>query len=341
MGGRSPPNVTWAAQYYPPTSLRVTPTWRDVAVTHKCCVTAGTVTTPRGARVVMGSRSWVFTLFGASVLLGGELFSEPLEGDIRYVVWQLEKAPTTEEVHVQGYVEFTKPQRRPAVQRALRNETAHVEPRRGSRDQAREYARKEDTRFDGPWEVGVWIGGRGDRTDLVALLSDLEAGHSLRLISNDHFASFLRYNRGIHLWRLLNVQRRFWKPEVYVFHGPTGTGKTRAAWQIAGEEAYILTPQQAASGVGWWDGYDLHEDVIIDEFYGWLRYSFLLQLLDQYPIRVEFKGGSVEFVARRIFLTSNKRPEDWYDSEKFPYPPLYRRIDHIYQCDDEVFTKTK
>ncbi len=287
----------------------------------------------------MGSRSWCFTLFGDSVLLGGDRFV--LEGDIRYVVWQLEKAPTTGEVHVQGYIEFTKPQRRRAAQRALGDDTAHVEPRQGSRDQAREYARKEETRFDGPWELGEWIGGRGDRTDLTALLSDLEAGNSLRVISNDHFASFLRYNRGIHSWRLLNVQRRRWKPRVVVFHGPTGTGKTEAAWAMAGDDAYVLPPQQAGVGVGWWDGYDLQPNVIIDEFYGWLRYSFLLQLLDRYPLRVEFKGGSVEFVAKLIILTSNKAPEQWYDTNKHPYPPLYRRIDSIFVADPDVFHKTK
>lgn len=73
--------------------------------------------------------------------------------------------------------------------------------------------------------------------------------------------------------------------------------------------------------------------MIIDEFYGWLRYSFLLQLLDRYPIRIEYKGGSVEFTSRRIILTSNKAPQDWYDKDKFPYPPIERRLTKIVWCD--------
>lgn len=298
------------------------------------------ISTLHQAATAMTARSWVFTIFGNLVQSGADLYQDYEAQDVRYIVWQREIAPDTQQAHLQGYVEFTKPKRLRAVKQALGSETAHVEPRRGTRDQARDYARKEETREAGPWERGEWIVGRGERRDLDAIHADLQAGGDLRTISNEYFGQYIRYHRGIQHWRLLNTDRRSWKPEVIVIHGPTGTGKTQAAWLMA-PSAYVLPPQQASSGVGWWCGYDLHADVIIDEFYGWLRYNFMLQLLDRYPLRLETKGGSVECVARRFILTSNKAPEQWYDTDKHPYPPLYRRISSIYFADQDVFYKQK
>ena len=41
-------------------------------------------------------------------------------------------------------------------------EGAHFEPRRGTRDQARDYCRKAETKVDGPWEHGAFGAGGQD-----------------------------------------------------------------------------------------------------------------------------------------------------------------------------------
>lgn len=82
---------------------------------------------------------------------------EPLPEQVRYVVWQLEQAPTSERPHYQGYVEFTKTVRVPQACSLLGlPRSTHFERREGTRDQARDYCRKEDTRLAGPWEAGTW-----------------------------------------------------------------------------------------------------------------------------------------------------------------------------------------
>lgn len=157
-------------------------------------------------------------------------------------------------------------------------------------------------------------------------------------ISNAFFPAFARYHRAISAWRLLNTPRRRDKSTVVVLHGPTGTGKTQAAWCMA-PDAHIFSPDSATSGVGWWDGYTGQPDVIIDDFYGGLRYSFLLQLLDRYPLRVQSKFGSREFLASRVIFTSNKHPSDWYDYDKFgthAWPAFSRRLDRIFDCQPDV-----
>lgn len=289
------------------------------------------------------ARHWVFTVFGEFATEDGLVrFQQKIETHktdtgIRYLIGQVELCPDTDRLHIQGYVEFTRPKRRRAVVAALAD-GCHVEPRQGSRDSARDYARKEETRKFGPIEIGTWITGQGSREDLAALHQSLQAGTSFRDISNEHFGAFIRYSRGITLWRVLNTPRRNWKPQVWVFYGPTGTGKTQAAWSMA-PDAFLLSPQQSSSGTGWWDGYDGHENVIVDEFYGWLRWNFLLQLLDRYPLRVECKGGSHEFVGKRIIFTSNKPPSVWYDPVKIDWSPLKRRIDFLYECLPDVWNR--
>lgn len=71
---------------------------------------------------------------------------------------------------------------------------------------------------------------------------------------------------------------------------------------------------------------------MVDEFYGWFSWDFMLRLCDRYPLSVETKGGAVQFVAKKIIFTSNDHPRDWYKkmTERYGWDantnPLCRRI---------------
>lgn len=98
------------------------------------------------------SRSYCFTSFTPDV--------EPVFSDlVRYAIYQQELAPGTSRRHWQGYVEFHSPCRIPAAQRAIGLPGAHLEPRRGTRDQAREYCRKPESQIEFPVEYGTWESG--------------------------------------------------------------------------------------------------------------------------------------------------------------------------------------
>lgn len=75
--------------------------------------------------------------------------------------------------------------------------------------------------------------------------------------------------------------------------------------------------------------------VIIDEFYSWLRYDFFLRLTDRYPLQVETKGGSVQFVSRIIVVTSNTPPDAWYPSIQ-DRGAFNRRIGAVFPFPDQV-----
>lgn len=92
---------------------------------------------------------------------------------LQYCVWQYEKCPETGRLHIQGYAEFLKPQRVAGARRILGlPQSTHFEARLGTKEDARKYCMKEETRVLGPFERGVWnparTGGERNRLDIAA-----------------------------------------------------------------------------------------------------------------------------------------------------------------------------
>lgn len=118
-------------------------------------------------------------------------------------------------------------------------------------------------------------------------------------------AVFVRFHRGLQAYRTVMVEPRDKniKPRIVILWGASGTGKTRTATEEF-PDAYLLTKPNADGNV-WFDGYDGEDVVIIDEFYGWIKYDLLLRICDRYPLQVPVKGAMVQFKATTIVFTSN------------------------------------
>jgi hypothetical protein len=54
----------------------------------------------------------------------------------------------------------------------------------------------------------------------------------------------------------------------------------------------------------------------MDEFCGDIAINHLLRWLDRYPCIIEIKGSSVVLQAKKIWITSNVDPRNWYLGEK-------------------------
>lgn len=83
---------------------------------------------------------------------------------IRYACCQAERPEGLgSRIHLQGYVEFKRSQRLSEVKSKLGQASMHLEPREGSRSDARQYCisatwkQKSKGRCAGPWETGKWI----------------------------------------------------------------------------------------------------------------------------------------------------------------------------------------
>lgn len=274
----------------------------------------------------MVSRSWCVISFATDDFV---LPVPDSDNGLRYGIAQLEICPRSQREHVQCYLEFSRTVRAAHVKSICQDNSLHVEKKSpdSTRQQARDYCCKEESRKPGAThqEVGVFeSGGAGTRNDLVAVQQALDAGASSAMIAQEFFGQWVRYHRAFDLYRLTIAPQRDHIMDVHVYWGPTKTGKSHRAHHD-NPGAYWLTE---SNGNTWFDGYNGQDVVVLDDFYGWLRWGFLLKLLDRYPMSVPVKSSTLSFVAKKIVFSSNKHPCDWYDyaSGKYSYEALMRRI---------------
>jgi len=120
-----------------------------------------------------------------------------------------------------------------------------------------------------------------------------------------------------------------WEMDVEVIWGSTGTGKSRYCLETY-PDAWWKSKNSGQQQ--FWDGYMGEDTIIIDEFYGWFSWDYLLRLLDRYPFSLDTKHGTIQCSAKKIVLTSNKHPKDWYQRPSYLWDdtnPLKRRIKSI------------
>lgn len=267
------------------------------------------------------SRAWCFTCQGRMEFAEWKGYFEE-DGNVEYMVWQHEKAPTTGQIHAQGYLLFKNPRSFSGVQRFL-FEGTHIEKRKGTHDQARDYCMKSETVVDGPYELGVNPVGQGVRSDLNLVTKLIDEGKKEFEYAQAAPEVFVRNFKGLRQYaNVRKVRTKFEKPDVFYIWGKPGVGKTRSVYDKEGYSNVWTAP----SGK-WFDGYDHHEVVLFDDYYGGIEYSHFLRLLDGYPITVEVKGGFVEWCPKRIYITSNVPLEAQYGD--IDYTALKRRINSV------------
>nr|QKV51040.1 putative replication associated protein [Crucivirus sp.] len=259
------------------------------------------------------------------------------EGHCDYIVFQEEKGSEGTK-HYQGYLEFTKALRFTAIHKMVpKGHHIFVEKRKGTRQQAREYAMKEDTRVNGPWEGGSkpWsdkMGKQGQRKDLDDLAALIKEGKSETQIFDEMPGPFLRYVSNIQKVRLLIKPTRTQDLVVALLYGPPGTGKSRCVRDTF--------PDVWAVPVGkdlWFTGYQGEPNVLIDDFAGNIGLTQLLQILDRYPVQLPAKGSHVWWCPTNICITTNCHPCNWYDYSKRQdsYKALKRRITNVFLFESE------
>lgn len=227
--------------------------------------------------------------------------------------------------HLQGYIEFKNSISLSSLKKMIKR--AHLERRQGSPLQASDYCKK-DGNF---WEDGE-ISNQGKRTDLLRLVEIIEDGNSLKDVAKLEPVSFIKFHGGIQKLILQNIKKRDYIPNIFVYYGKTGTGKSfTARKEFENENYYVWTPARGE----WFDAYSGEENVIFEEFRGQLTFGFLLTLLDRYECPIQFKGGSTEFLGKRIIFTSPIHPKFWYTNKTDDsINQLLRRINVIKEFND-------
>lgn len=258
-------------------------------------------------------------------------FNEPkdaLPEGVRYAIYGEEICPTTGKKHWQAYIEFYKPVRMAAVKKMYKDKTIHLETRKGSREQARDYCKKENKFY----EHGEWIVGQGHRTDLKAIVNQLKNGTKLSELMIEDPKTYCQYRNGlkdIAATITKESTKEFRKVEVTLLTGPTGCGKTRKAME---EAKYKIQ----GSHLGWWQDYEGEESILIDEYSNDIKITELLALLDGYQLRLNTKGSHTYANWTRVYITTNLKIEELHkDAKQAHRDALFRRITQTINFWDE------
>lgn len=236
-----------------------------------------------------------------------------------------EICPTTQRRHWQFAVWFRHAIGFNGATRAFPN--CHAEPRKGTFEQARVYCTlgkgltpRDTTGVPGTEASFGETPKPGTRTDLQRICGDfLKSGYSA--VPD---AYVLRFNR--HFEYLRNVRKRATKRKtsVHWFYGPTGTGKSFLADQMAGEDAYW-----APLVGGWFDFYDGQPNIVFDEYDGQFTTAELLRLFDWTKNMPKVKGShTVLPPVCNFFVTSHAHPSTFVHSDR--WPELERRITQLH-----------
>lgn len=273
----------------------------------------------------MTSRAWLITINNPSDQEKALDFGhETWQSLVKLAVWQVERGEEGTP-HVQGYIVLKEPRRLTWMKKRLPR--AHLERRRGNHSQALQYVLKEQTREEGPHAYPSTVdvnslmsgltspntqttSGGNSISKLQLMKISIDGGAKDLDLAEQDFDTWIKHYKGLAHYRMLKSRPRDHEVEVHVYQGPTGTGKSRYAKETY-PEAYWKQRSM------WWDGYLNHEVVILDEFYGWLPFDLLLRICDRYPMYVESKGGQINFVAKKIIITTNSLPERWYKNVYF------------------------
>lgn len=75
--------------------------------------------------------------------------------------------------------------------------------------------------------------------------------------------------------------------------------------EVTQDNIYIQRGPFNKNSPMWWDGYNGQQTVVFDDYRPWwCPFSYLLGLLDRYPIKVQTKGGWINFVPAKIIITT-------------------------------------
>lgn len=234
----------------------------------------------------------------------------------KYMIFGYEIGPETGTPHLQGYLLLKNRQRLDTARMLIprgawfaRNGT-HQEARDyciyGDYDEAKAESRK-------PIVLNkIWTGGKepasGERNDLDQVRAQALDEGMRGVVTTRNFQQI----RVAEKWLSYCEPKRNFRPNVVWIYGPTGIGKSdlahKMAEELSGDDVHVKNDADK-----WWDGYDAHETVIMDDFRdSWWPLTETLSLLDKFAKPVPNKGGFRQMRSKNMIITCPFHPSQMY-----------------------------
>lgn len=249
-----------------------------------------------------------------------------------YICWGHEICPSTGRPHYQGFIYLKDAKTESAVRKMFGGRHVEKQYEKATNQDSIDYCKGNHTNHKGVYkplnevfeEYGFAPEPQGKRNDILLIHEKIKEGNcTMRdiLSSTDTFQTIRIAEINLKYFE----KPRNWAPEVFWYYGDTGTNKTKTAYEMCED------PYTCMGSAKWWEGYDGHADVIIDDYRPeFCNFNDLLRILDRYAYRIENKGGTRQLRAKRIFITTPKHPMNtWRDKTDEDISQLLRRITHI------------
>lgn len=239
--------------------------------------------------------------------------------DCVYVVYGKEVGEKCGTPHLQGYIRFKHPKSLSAASKLLPH--SYLARKKGTFEDAINYCKKQEDVYE-RGEIPMTQEEKGE-SNKRRFADAFEAAKEGRMddipedLRTRYYGTYKKI-REDHLPKpvTLDTLQNEWR------YGPTGTGKTRSAFEEY-PDAFIKK-----ANTKWWDGYMGEEVVIIDDvdkYHVSLGYELKIWL-DHNPFPAERKGGTMMIRPKKVILTSNYHPcEIWQDEQTLQ--PVLRRVE--------------
>lgn len=256
---------------------------------------------------------------------------------IKYFVFQREQGNATGTEHFQLYIEFEVGKTFTTMKEYF--PTAHIESRKGSKTQARDYCSKTDTRMDGHkvFEYGEFI-ENGERSDLNDITQMIESGATDRDIQLAYPSQFFRYYKNIAQLRQVYLETKFnnvfRELEITYICGSTEKGKTRYVMDKYGyTNVYRVTTYDHTA----FDSYNGQDVIAFEEFRSSFKIEDMLKYLEGYPLMLPSRYNNKVVCYTKVYIITNWALHEQYKNVQSQYASTWaaflRRIKTVYDFD--------
>lgn len=264
-------------------------------------------------------RRFVFTYFPK----GDEDLWDP--ADMSYMFYGLEKCPTTNRLHHQGWYITHNSRSERAMCKRLGCWTRIM---RGNYTHNWKYCEK-----DGQIVEKGTRPKQGQRSDLNQLKDQIvNKQKTPEDVAMETPILYHQYGRTLNTIHDI-VLRKTWRTEktrCIWYKSGTGCGKSHKAFTDYHPDTHYVWSDDK----GWWDNYRQQDTVIIDDFRGQIPYNMLLRLADKWPMEVPRRNRPpMPFTSKLIIITSSMTPEEVYHN--------LHAEDKLTQLERRIEVKTK
>lgn len=280
------------------------------------------------------SRNYIFTInnYNKKILKRFVKVAESLERH-KYICFGLEIAPTTGTKHIQGYIQLDDNQAFTFLYNYfdLKKENGekikfHVQVAKGSLEDNKKYTSKGPQwyEFGEPKKLG-----RSDLSNIKTLIA--ENPQDLEKIVQEKADNYqqVKYAESIQKY-FLKARNPDTPPKVFWIYGSTGSGKTKLVFDSFESICFV-------SDLKWpGDGYIQQECLLIDDYRTEdMSFQTLLKITDRYPLKLAFKGGSVQLNSAYIVITSPESIQETFRFLREDLNQLKRRLIAEIDMDNE------